>query len=247
LGRLREVESRLHQAERSAVVGRLASAIAHEIRNPLNYINLSLDHLRTSLAPSDPQKRAIVEKLTDQLKTEVQRINARITEFLSYSRPADLQMSRVDLREMVNDALRIVEGEASERGIETRVEQDDKLPRIVGDAESLRSLFTNLIINGVQAIEGRDDGGGRLSIKLSTEDTHRVRADVSDTGIGIPPENISQVFEPYFSTKETGTGLGLAIVKKAVDDHHGTITVTSKPGEGTTFTVTLPTEAEVRG
>jgi signal transduction histidine kinase len=244
LGRLREVESRLHQAERSAVVGRLASAIAHEIRNPLNYINLSLDHLRTSLAPSDPQKRAIVEKLTDQLKTEVRRINARITEFLSYSRPADLQMSRVDLRAAVEDALRIVEGEAAERGIETRIEQDDALPRIVGDAESLRSLFTNLIINGVQAIEGRgngDGGGGRLLIKLSSEETHRVRADVSDTGVGIPPENISQVFEPYFSTKETGTGLGLAIVKKAVDDHHGTITVTSKPGEGTTFTVTLPT------
>jgi signal transduction histidine kinase len=248
LGRLREVESRLHQAERSAVVGRLASAIAHEIRNPLNYINLSLDHLRTSLAPSDPQKRAIVEKLTDQLKTEVRRINTRITEFLSYSRPADLQMSRVDLRAAVEDALRIVEGEALERGIETRIEQDGTLPRIVGDAESLRSLFTNLIINGVQAIEGRGngDGGGRLLIKLSSEETHRVRADVSDTGVGIPPENISQVFEPYFSTKETGTGLGLAIVKKAVDDHHGTITVTSKPGEGTTFTVTLPTTNDER-
>jgi two-component system sensor histidine kinase HydH len=154
-------------------------------------------------------------------------------------------MSRVDLRAAVEDALRIVEGEATERGIETRIEQDGTLPRIVGDAESLRSLFTNLIINGVQAIEGRgngDAGGGRLLIKLSSEDTHRVRADVSDTGVGIPPESISQVFEPYFSTKETGTGLGLAIVKKAVDDHHGTITVTSKPGEGTTFTVTLPTE-----
>jgi signal transduction histidine kinase len=241
LGRLREVESRLNQAERSAVVGRLASAIAHEIRNPLNYINLSLDHLRTSLAPNDPQKRAVVEKLTDQLKTEVQRINTRITEFLHYSRPADLKMRRIDLRETVADALRIVEGQAAEGDIETRVEQADDLPRVVGDAESLRSLFTNLIINGVQAIEGRG-GGGRLTVRLSAEDSRRVRAEVSDTGVGIPAESISQLFEPYFSTKETGTGLGLAIVKKVVDDHHGTITVTSKPGEGTTFTVTLPTE-----
>jgi signal transduction histidine kinase len=241
LGRLREVESRLNQAERSAVVGRLASAIAHEIRNPLNYINLSLDHLRTSLAPNDPQKRAVVEKLTDQLKTEVQRINTRITEFLHYSRPADLKMSRIDLRETVADALRIVEAQAAEGGIETRVEQADDLPRVVGDAESLRSLFTNLIINGVQAIEGRG-GGGRLTIKLSADGARRVCVEVSDTGVGIPAENISQLFEPYFSTKETGTGLGLAIVKKVVDDHHGTITVTSKPGEGTTLTVTLPTE-----
>jgi signal transduction histidine kinase len=242
LGRLREVESRLNQAERSAVVGRLASAIAHEIRNPLNYINLSLDHLRTSLAPNDPQKRAVVEKLTDQLKTEVQRINTRITEFLHYSRPADLKMRRIDLGETVADALRLVEGQAAEGGIETHVEQEGDLPRVVGDAESLRSLFTNLIINGVQAIEGRG-GGGRLTVRLSAEDSRRVRVEVSDTGVGIPAESISQLFEPYFSTKETGTGLGLAIVKKVIDDHHGTITVTSKPGEGTTFTVTLPTEA----
>ncbi len=246
LGRLREVESRLHQAERSAVVGRLASAIAHEIRNPLNYINLSLDHLRTSLAPSDPQKRAVVEKLTDQLKTEVQRINARITEFLSYSRPAKLEMESVDLLPVLEDALRIVEGEAGERGIETRLFNEDGAARVVGDADSLRSLFTNLIINGVQAIEGREGGGGRLTIRLSRQDPKRVRVEVSDTGAGIPAENISQVFEPYFSTKETGTGLGLAIVKKAVDDHDGAITVTSKPGEGTTFTVTLPTTNDER-
>jgi signal transduction histidine kinase len=244
LGRLRDVESRLHQAERSAVVGRLASAIAHEIRNPLNYINLSLDHLRTSLAPSNPEKRAVVEKLTDQLKTEVQRINARITEFLSYSRPAKLELERVNLRATIEDALRIVEGEAKERGIETRIIEDGNergAASVVGDADSLRSLFTNLIINGVQAIEGSDDGGGRLTVSITHADARRVRVEVADTGAGIQPEHISQLFEPYFSTKETGTGLGLAIVKKAVDDHNGTINVTSKPGAGTTFTVTLPT------
>ncbi|MDT7602940.1 MAG: hypothetical protein QOF61_937, partial [Acidobacteriota bacterium] len=202
LGRLRDVESRLHQAERSAVVGRLASAIAHEIRNPLNYINLSLDHLRTSLAPNDPQKRAIVEKLTDQLKTEVQRINTRITEFLSYSRPADLKMRRLDLRETIADALRIVEGQAAEGNIETRIEAETGVPRVEGDGESLRSLFTNLIINGVQAIEGRGDGGGRLTVRLSAKDARHVRVDIADTGVGIPAENISQLFEPYFSTKE---------------------------------------------
>jgi signal transduction histidine kinase len=243
LGRLRDVESRLNQAERSAVVGRLASAIAHEIRNPLNYINLSLDHLRTSLAPSDPQKRAVVERLTAQLKTEVQRINARISEFLTYSRPAELKMSRVDVREIVDDALRIVEAQAAESNIETRVVEEAALPRVVGDAESLRSLFTNLIINGVQAIEGAGRGGGVLTVTLAPAGRGRVRVEIADTGVGIPTENLSQVFEPYYSTKDTGTGLGLAIVKKATDDHRGTITVTSRPGEGTTFTVTLPTEA----
>ena len=243
LGRLRQVESRLHQAERSEVVGRLASAIAHEIRNPLNYINLSLDHLRTSLAPSDPQKRAVVERLTEQLKAEVQRINTRITEFLSYSRPAKLEMRPLDLRATLEDAMRIVEAQAAEGNIETRVEQRGDVPFVEGDPESLRSLFTNLIINGVQAIDG---GGGSLTVSFGPDDDdRRVRVDVADTGRGIPAENVSQVFEPYFSTKETGTGLGLAIAKKAVDDHHGNITVTSRPGEGTTFTVTLPTRQEV--
>jgi signal transduction histidine kinase len=246
LGGMRDLETRLNLAERSAVVGRLASAIAHEIRNPLNYINLTLDHLRTSLAPSDPEKRAKVERLTTQLKAEVMRINARISEFLSYSRPAQLEMRPLDLRAAIEDALRIVEVQAAESNIQTRIEQLGEMPNVRGDAESLRSLFTNLIINAVQAMEG-NDAGGRLTITLSMNDVGRACVSIRDTGRGIAAESVSQIFEPYFSTKETGTGLGLAIVKKAVDDHDGTVTVTSKQGEGTTFTVTLPTERRDEG
>ena len=246
LGRMRELEAQLHQAERSAVVGRLASAIAHEVRNPLNYINLTLDHLRSALAPTDPTKRALVDRLTDQLKAEVQRINVRISEFLSYSRPARLELRPLDLRAVVGDALRLVEAQAAESNIEMRVEQAGDLPTVHGDPESLRSLFTNLIINGVQSMEG-NGAGGRLTVALTNEAAGRVRVEVTDTGRGIAPADISQVFEPYFSTKETGTGLGLAIVKKAVDDHGGTITVRSKQGEGTTFTITLPTEGVTSG
>jgi signal transduction histidine kinase len=108
----------------------------------------------------------------------------------------------------------------------------------------LRSALTNLIINGLQALDG---SGGRLSIALSQEEEgRRARIDVTDNGRGIAPEDISKVFEPYYSTKETGTGLGLAIVRKAVDDHHGSISVKSKVGEGTTFTITLPAEQSNR-
>jgi signal transduction histidine kinase len=237
LGRMRELESQVKEAEKSAVIGRLASAIAHEIRNPLNYINLTLDHLRTSLAPSDPQKRALVEQLTLQLKAEVARINTRITEFLKYSRPASLNLQPLDLRETLRDALRIVEAQAAESGVETRLEDGGAAPQVVGDRESLRSLFTNLIINGMQAMEG--PGGGSLRVGLSTENGH-ARVTVSDTGRGIDPEHIDKIFEPYYSTKETGTGLGLAIARKAVEDHDGAITVESTPGRGTTFTVELP-------
>jgi len=239
LGRTRELEAQLYSAEKAVVVSRLASAIAHEIRNPLNYINLTLDHLRATFAPTDPEKQEKFNSLTRQLKLEVARINSRITEFLNYSRPAKLEPQPLDLFAAVSDAMRIFEVQAAESNVETRVEKQGDVPPVVADAESLHSALTNLIINGFQAIDG---AGGRLSVVLSSEDDGRVaRIDVTDSGRGIAPEDISKVFEPYYSTKETGTGLGLAIVKKAVDEHHGTISVKSKVGEGTTFTITLPT------
>ena len=237
LGRARELETQLHQAEKGAVVGRLAAAIAHEIRNPLNYINLTLDHLRSSFAPDDPQKKTTFVRLTDQLKTEVARINRHISDFLKYSRPTKLELQDVDIREEAEDALRLVEARASECGIETTIVQEEVLPAVMADRESLRSVFTNLVINAVEAIDGE---GGRVSIKLSNTNNNSVKVEISDTGCGIAAEDISKVFEPYFSTKETGTGLGLAIVKKAVDDHGGTISVASKQGSGTTFTIILP-------
>ena len=237
LGRARELEMQLHQAEKGAVVGRLAAAIAHEIRNPLNYINLTLDHLRSSFAPDDQNKRTTFVKLTEQLKTEVARINRHISDFLKYSRPSKLELQSVDIRAEAEDALRLVEGRAEECGIKTNIIQEGELPPVMADRESLRSVFTNLVINAVEAING---AGGRVSIKLSNAEANSVKVEITDSGCGIAADDISKVFEPYFSTKETGTGLGLAIVKKAVDDHGGTISVASKEGDGTTFTIILP-------
>ncbi|HXL82032.1 MAG TPA: HAMP domain-containing protein, partial [Pyrinomonadaceae bacterium] len=108
LGRARELELQLHQVEKAAVVGRLAAAIAHEIRNPLNYINLTLDHLRSSFAPEDPANREIFERLALQLKSEVGRINRHITDFLKYSRPSALELQSLDLRSEAQDALRVI-------------------------------------------------------------------------------------------------------------------------------------------
>jgi nitrogen fixation/metabolism regulation signal transduction histidine kinase len=237
LGRARELETQLHQAEKGAVVGRLAAAIAHEIRNPLNYINLTLDHLRSSFAPADESKRETFVRLADQLKAEVARINRHITDFLKYSRPSKLELQPVDVRVEAEDSLRIVEAQAEERGIKMTIEQAGELPPVMADREALRSVLTNLVINAVEAIDGE---GGNVSIKLSEADANSVKVEVVDSGCGISGQDISKVFEPYFSTKETGTGLGLAIVKKAVDDHCGTISVSSSEGSGTTFTIILP-------
>ena len=244
LGRARELETQLHQAEKGAVVGRLAAAIAHEIRNPLNYINLTLDHLRSSFAPDAPTKRTTFVQLTDQLKAEVARINRHITDFLKYSRPTKLELQDLDILAEAEDALRLVEVRATECGIETKIERDGPLPQVMADRESLRSVFTNLVINAVEAI---DCEGGSVSIRFSNADHNSVKVEVIDTGHGISGQDISKVFEPYFSTKETGTGLGLAIVKKAIDDHGGTISVASKKGSGTTFTIILPGKEKKHG
>lgn len=244
LERTRELESQLHQAEKAAVVGRLAAAIAHEIRNPLNYINLTLDHLRSSFAPDDEQRRQKFEQLATQLKTEVARINRHITDFLKYSRPSALDLQPIRVREAAEDALKLISVQAAECGINVKLEQDGDVPLIMADPDTIRSVFTNLLLNGLQAIDGQ---GGNLTIRLSGINRVRAQIEISDTGRGIAAEDISKVFEPYYSTKETGTGLGLAIVKKAIDDHGGTIRVNSKLGNGTTFTITLPAKGKDEG
>ncbi|CAN5428165.1 ATP-binding protein [soil metagenome] len=241
LEKKREIEAQLQQAEKSAVVGRLGSAIAHEIRNPLNYINLTLDHLRSKYAPVEPEKKATFDKLTSQLKAEVARINQQISDFLNYSRPAKADLKPVDARRVIEDSLRLVEPEAEEKNVTIAIVEHENVPQIMGDSEFLRSVFNNLFINAMQSMES---SGGHLGIKISPDEGGKfVNFEIADTGNGIPPENLSNIFEPYFSTKETGTGLGLAIVHKIVDIHNGSIEVESKVGDGTRFTVKLPVAA----
>jgi signal transduction histidine kinase len=243
LEKKQELEAMLKEAEKSAVVGRLGSAIAHEIRNPLNYINLTLDHLRAKFAPADGEQRADFEKLTSQLKSEVARINQQIGDFLSYSRPPTPAIRPTDIRKAVEDSLRIVEVQAEDRGVRISVVEHENVPPAAADPEYLRSLFNNLMINAVQSMES---AGGMLTVKIMPDDRF-VRIEIIDTGCGISESNRAKIFEPYFSTKETGTGLGLAIVQKIVDVHHGTIEVDSKVGEGTRFVVRIPAEKTSAG
>ena len=236
LSETRKLEAQLQEAEKSAVVGRLGSAIAHEIKNPLNYINLTLDHLRAKFAPEDESKNASFQKLTAQLKAEVARINQQINDFLSYSRPTKANLQPTDVRRVVEDSLKIIEPQAEDQHIEISVVERENVPRILGDAEFLRSVFNNLFINATHAMEC---GGGQLHIDISP-DADFVKIEVGDTGTGISEANRAKIFEPYFSTKETGTGLGLAIVKKVVEIHNGTIDVESSETGGAKFTVRLP-------
>jgi signal transduction histidine kinase len=238
LEKSKALEEQLQQAEKSAVIGRLGSAIAHEIRNPLNYINLTLDHLRSKYSPDEPEDQAKFKKLISQLKDEVARINQQITDFLGYSRPANVDLRPTNARQVVEDSLRIIEGHAEENHIKIGLIETESVPEIMADPEALRSVFSNLFLNAVQAMGAE---GGLLGVKIAPdEDGRSVRFDITDTGSGIPEEHHSKIFEPYFSTKETGTGLGLAIVQKIIDVHNGSIEVESTEGEGTRFVVRLP-------
>ncbi len=236
LEKTKELEAQLRLAEQSAVIGRLGSAIAHEIRNPLNYINLTLDHLRSKYAPEDQEAKANFVKLTSQLKDEVARINQQITDFLNYSRPAQADLRPVDSRQIIEDSLRLVECQAAENNIKISLVEHESVPMVLGDPDYLRSVFNNMFINAVQAI-GSD--GGSLNVRMTSENG-TVRFEVADTGRGISEQDLPKIFEPYYSTKDTGTGLGLAIVQKVVEMHNGTIDVESTEGEGTRFTVRLP-------
>lgn len=235
LEKTRELEEQLQQAEKSAVVGRLGSAIAHEIRNPLNYINLTLDHLKNKFTPANGRE-VEYEKLIGQIKVEVARINQQISDFLNYSRPAKANLQPIEARKTVEESLRLVEAQAAENDIKIGVVERENVPRIMGDPEFLRSVFNNLFINAIQAMGSE---GGNLNVKISP-DTTFVKFEISDTGNGISEENLTKIFEPYFSTKETGTGLGLAIVQKIVDIHNGSIEVESSVEKGTKFTVRVP-------
>ena len=239
LEKSKALEDQLRQAEKSAVIGRLGSAIAHEIRNPLNYINLTLDHLRSKFAPEDDARQDAYLKLISQIKDEVARINRQISEFLNYSRPAAANLEPTNIHKVVEDSLRLFEAQAAEIGVKISVIEHEFVPRVMGDPEFLRSLFNNLFSNALQAMESK---GGHLNIKIDSEGSRGyVKIEIADTGSGISPDSISKIFEPYFSTKETGTGLGLAIVQKIVDIHNGTIEVESEEGVGTKFILRLHT------
>jgi signal transduction histidine kinase len=237
LRRNRDLEDQLQRAERSAVVGRLASGIAHEIRNPLNFMNLSIDHLQAACAPEETRKQSEFKHLTTTIKEEIARLNKLVSDFLSYGRPARLNPRELDARTLVEELRTLVKAQADVQNVSVVIAGATAAP-FKADAEQIKTCFSNLMINAVQAMPD----GGKLIVTLLPE-TENLRLTFADTGKGIAPENLEQIFEPYYSTKDTGIGLGLPLTKKIIEEHQGQITVESELGRGTTFTVTLPRSA----
>lgn len=226
----RERFRRMSRADRLATIGELAAGAAHEIRNPLTAIRSSLQYLEAKSA-DEPTK-----KLLGAALHETVRINEIVSALLAFSRPTDIVRERHDLRETLGESLDLVLIQAGSRKIAVRRAFPDKPLAVEGDRSQLKQLFLNLFLNALQAMEA----GGELTVEALGKDGTKAVVAVSDTGGGIPEENLDRIFDPFFTTKKGGTGLGLSICYSIVKSHRGEIEVKSRPGKGTTIFVSLP-------
>lgn len=229
LSAIREMESRMRQADRLATVGRMAANIAHEIRNPLASLTGAIEVLTSPLTADDAR-----ERLSQIVAHESERLNHIIKNFLEYARPAPLSIATFDVAAAAEEVLLLLEHRTSSGSLKVIREFVPSIPWAV-DAQQFRQILWNLCLNAVEAMPE----GGELRVSVSVRGA-TLEVAVSDTGDGIAAADVSHVFEPFFSTKPEGTGLGLALVHRIVQDHGGEIDVRSAPGLGTTFTLTLP-------
>jgi signal transduction histidine kinase len=230
-----ELEEKLNQSERAAVIGRLTQGVAHEIRNPLNVLNLSIDHVGTKFAPDDESKRKQFVRILSSIKDEMGRLNRMVTDLLNFGRPARLDLKPVDLGHLMEETVALVRPQAAEQSVDIDFRQSGGNAIVRGDAERLKSCLFNIAINALQSMPA----GGHLAATVQRSDGS-VAVSISDTGVGISEESLGKIFEPYFSTKQAGFGLGLAVTKKIIEEHRGSVNVNSRVDHGTTFTVRLP-------
>lgn len=244
VAQLRERESlekRLYEAEHLSKVGQLASGIAHEIRNPLNYISLAVDHLRSAMIPACSENKDELLDLTAKIKEEVRRANYMVLNFMNYGRPLKLRLATVRYPDLVAKLLPLVQEKLAEQEVTIRTEIPEDLPPLVLDQELMRNCLVNFITNGAQAMSH----GGIVTLGASYDpEAEQFRLTIADQGRGIEPEDLEKIFQPYFTTKEAGIGLGLAITERIVKEHRGSIEVASEPGRGTIFTIVLPRDQQ---
>lgn len=224
-----EIEEQLRRADRLSALGELAAGMAHEIRNPLGSIRGTAEIIREGIDPADKRY-----EFAGILLKEVDRLNRVVQDFLDFARPPHVEHRRININEALRDLLVLTRTQAVKRGVRVELSPGE-LPQVPGDGEQLKQAFLNLMLNAMQAMPG----GGKLTIStIPLEGEVQVR--FADTGQGIPPESLEKIFNPFFTTRQEGTGLGLAITHRIIQGHGGRIEVSSRAGEGTTFTLVLP-------
>lgn len=230
----RRLARQAEHSERVAALGDLAAGVAHEVRNPLNAISIAAQRLAAEFVPQGDVD--LYKNLLSHLRSEIDRVNLTVQEFLGLARGLHLSLAPVDMRDLVERVAQSLTLEAAASGVQIELEVQGQ-PSLRGDKEALHKALLNLGQNALQAT----GSGGQVKLRLE-EEVGGVKVVVADTGCGIAASDLPHVFRPYFTRRKGGSGLGLALVHRIVTDHGGTIEVASHPGRGSTFTVSLPVE-----
>lgn len=231
LGEVRQLQEEIRRKENLAAIGALAAGVAHEIRNPLSSIKGIASYYKAKFADDSEDK-----EMAEVMIEETDRMNRVISALLEFARPPKLNLKPSDLNELLKHSALLVQQEATAKNIRIQLNLPADPLEAVIDPDRLTQCFLNLYLNALQAMTS----GGQLTVASSTRVGGRVAIDIKDNGSGISVEDLSKIFDPYFTTKPKGTGLGLAIVHKIIDAHQGQIKVRSTVGQGTVFSIILP-------
>jgi signal transduction histidine kinase len=230
---VRRLEGEIAHRERLAALGDVAAAFAHEVRNPLNAVSMGLQRLRAEFAPEPAAEYA---RFVALMQGEVRRLNATVEQFIALARPLPIKRAAFSAGDLIREVGDLVEGDARAAGVSVRVTVPDGLRELTADRDHVKQVLLNLVLNAVQAMA---QGGGTVSLGAERTRGGTVLT-VDDTGPGIPPDVRGRLFDPYFTTKRAGLGLGLTIARRIAEAHGGSLDVTSRPGAGAHFRLTLP-------
>lgn len=227
---LKKMEEQIRRSDRLSSIGTLSAGMAHEIKNPLVTIKTF-----TQLLPHQHNNEDFQKTFFDLVGQEVGRIDTIVNRLLNFARPAKAALKPVSLHEVVENSLRLIDQQLTNKDISLEADLSAKRHVIDADAEQLNQTFINFFLNAIHAMEP----GGTLSVKTSVIKSS-IQLDIQDTGCGIPPEQLSRVFDPFFTTKEEGVGLGLSVSHGIIQEHHALIDVESEVGKGTVFHLVFP-------
>lgn len=231
LGEVRRLQEEVRRKEKLAAIGGLAAGVAHEIRNPLSSIKGIASYYKSKFEDGSEDK-----EMAGVMIEEVDRLSRVISELLEFARPAKLKLKLSDMNELLMHSVKLVQQEATVKNVKIQLNLTSDSANVNADPDRLTQCVLNLYLNALQAMEK----GGQLTIASSVRDDDTFGIDIKDNGSGISADDLSKIFDPYFTTKPKGTGLGLAIVHKIIEAHQGQVKVRSAIGQGTVFSIALP-------